>query len=259
MAQIQKRRVTIVTTLTLTPSSVIATTFTFRMMNIQTNIHPITLISELFEMSIDCSASPVVLPRRCRVPLSWGIIKLALRNSIHKSHKKSFDRVKAKVRPCSVRLKKYESSSSLAFSRRCIKCPKCDKKFKSNVSMQKHALSHFYQVFFDVLPDCHPFSCPICGKKNRERYTLVRHYALTHKKVFQMTDLVPEELCMVQVETPNRVDEERIKEFLSPYPTEITTDQSLGVRDSAISILNHIGEDMGSLIKIKKKKIWSEE
>ena len=77
-------------------------------------------------------------------------------------------------------------------------CPKCRLMFKdkrrSHEGLNRHVLSHYYQVFFDVLPRCKPFPCPICGKFNRDRFTLVRHYAFTHKMVYELTDLTPEDL-----------------------------------------------------------------
>jgi len=79
-----------------------------------------------------------------------------------------------------------------------LTCPKCGLKFKykrsSHESLNRHILSHYYKVFFDVLPRCKPFPCPICGKFNRDRFTLVRHYAFTHKMVYELTDLSPEDL-----------------------------------------------------------------
>jgi len=102
------------------------------------------------------------------------------------------------------------------------KCPKCDKKLKSKTSMRKHALSHYYPVFFDVLPDSHPFDCPICGKKSRDRATLTSHYAFGHRKVFQLTDLTAEDLHFknnhVISDVTSETDEKRLNNLLNPYP-----------------------------------------
>jgi hypothetical protein len=43
--------------------------------------------------------------------------------------------------------------------------------------MKRHVLSHYYQIFFNALPKWKPFPCPICGKLNRDRIVLARHYS----------------------------------------------------------------------------------
>ena len=83
-----------------------------------------------------------------------------------------------------------------------VKCFKCGLCFNGKSMARKHVLSHYHQVFYNVLPDCKPFACPICGKFHRDRTTLTRHYALLHKKVFEMTDLTPEALHFQNLE-PN--------------------------------------------------------
>jgi len=74
-------------------------------------------------------------------------------------------------------------------------CPKCGQVCKDNSNLKNHVLSHYYQVFYDVLPDCKPFACPLCGNPSRDRITMVRHYAFTHKKLFEMTDITPEDIA----------------------------------------------------------------
>jgi len=73
-------------------------------------------------------------------------------------------------------------------------CPKCGQVCKDNSNLKNHVLSHYYQVFYNVLPDSKPFPCPICGNCSRDKITMVRHYAFTHKKLFEMTDVTPEDL-----------------------------------------------------------------
>merc|ERR1719362_520250 len=73
-------------------------------------------------------------------------------------------------------------------------CFKCGQVCKDNSNLKNHILSHYYQVFYDVLPDSKPYPCPICESTSRDRITLVRHYAFTHKKFFEMTDVTPEHL-----------------------------------------------------------------
>merc|ERR1719232_1536923 len=73
-------------------------------------------------------------------------------------------------------------------------CFKCGQVCKDNSNLKNHVLSHYYQVFYEVLPDSKPYPCPICESTSRDRITLVRHYAFTHKKFFEMTDVTPEHL-----------------------------------------------------------------
>jgi len=100
-------------------------------------------------------------------------------------------------------------------------CPKCDKKFRKRWDMRKHAVFHFRNLFYELLPDKEPFSCPVCQMICSRKQTLMRHYALGHKKVLQLTDLTPEDLkftrqeCEVSARTDT--EENRLKELLSQY------------------------------------------
>merc|ERR1712110_544338 len=79
----------------------------------------------------------------------------------------------------------------------CFKCGQvfnCGQVCKDNFNLRNHILSHYYQVFFQVLPDSKPYPCPICDSHKRDRITLARHYAFVHKKIFEMTDVTPEHL-----------------------------------------------------------------
>jgi len=103
-------------------------------------------------------------------------------------------------------------------------CPKCGFKFIKRHYVQSHMLTHYHDVFHDVLPHKKPFNCPICGKMHMSWRALIRHYAFTHKKVFELTDSSPAEWFIVRVE--NNEDEEvcedeevRLNELLSPCPS----------------------------------------
>jgi len=74
-------------------------------------------------------------------------------------------------------------------------CFKCGQICKDNSNLKNHVLSHYYQTFYDVLPDSKPFPCPICNNTSRDKITMVRHYAFTHKKLFELTDVTPEHLA----------------------------------------------------------------
>ena len=73
-------------------------------------------------------------------------------------------------------------------------CPKCEKKFQKKTIMRNHAVIHYKHLMYELLPDKAPFCCPICSISFDQRRTLMRHFALGHKKVFQLTDLIPEDL-----------------------------------------------------------------
>ena len=73
-------------------------------------------------------------------------------------------------------------------------CPKCSQVCKDHSNLRNHLLSHYYHTFYAVLPGAKPFECPECSKPNRDRITLTRHYAFTHHKFYEMTDVTPEML-----------------------------------------------------------------
>ena len=68
-------------------------------------------------------------------------------------------------------------------------CPKCEQVCKDNTHLKNHLLSHFYPQFYELLPACKPFECPECEKPNRDRITLLRHYAFSHNKAFEVTGI----------------------------------------------------------------------
>jgi len=74
------------------------------------------------------------------------------------------------------------------------KCPKCDQICKNNNNLKNHILSHYYHDFYRVTPDSKPYPCPTCGKENRDRITLIRHFAFSHGMIFELTDVTPEML-----------------------------------------------------------------
>merc|ERR1712037_1086138 len=73
-------------------------------------------------------------------------------------------------------------------------CPKCDQICKDNANLKNHLLSHYYHDFYRVTPDSKPFPCPTCGKENRDRITMIRHFAFSHGMIYELTDVTPEML-----------------------------------------------------------------
>jgi len=73
-------------------------------------------------------------------------------------------------------------------------CFKCSAVCKDNSNYKNHILSHYYREFDPHIPQVKPFECPICTKPSRDKITLIRHYAFTHQKMFELTDITPEQL-----------------------------------------------------------------
>ena len=73
-------------------------------------------------------------------------------------------------------------------------CPKCDQICKNNNNLKNHILSHYYHDFYRVTPDTKPYPCPTCGKENRDRITLIRHFYWAHNKFELVTGLSEDEL-----------------------------------------------------------------
>ena len=97
--------------------------------------------------------------------------------------------------------RKYKHASSLTGRVRAHdntsgpKCFKCGEICKNLGNLKNHVLSHYYQVFYDEIPDSKPYKCPLCkDHHSMDRITLIRHFAFYHKKLFVMTDVTPEDI-----------------------------------------------------------------
>jgi len=84
------------------------------------------------------------------------------------------------------------SSSNNSPPQKEFHCQKCSNKTNGYSNARHHFLSHYYAIFKDILPSSAPFACPECNKENRDKITLIRHYAFTHKKFFEMSDVTEE-------------------------------------------------------------------
>ena len=75
-------------------------------------------------------------------------------------------------------------------------CFKCGVVCKDTANLKNHVLSHYYAIFYAVLPDSKPYNCPFPGCENphRDKISLARHYAFSHRKLFEMTDVTPEQV-----------------------------------------------------------------
>jgi hypothetical protein len=73
-------------------------------------------------------------------------------------------------------------------------CVECGVECKDRSHLRNHLLAHFYNKFDPFLPADRPFACPECGHTNRDRITLIRHFAWTHHKLEEVTGLSEESL-----------------------------------------------------------------
>ena len=119
------------------------------------------------------------------------------------SHKEQEDGVKNSVIKKGFRTNFKEKISTKHRERRILpeyNCPICPKSYpnkdsKSHQNFKWHVLSHFYRdVIFQHLPTSNPFKCNICDKANRDRISLIRHFAFGHQKFYNLTGLTPEDL-----------------------------------------------------------------
>ena len=75
-------------------------------------------------------------------------------------------------------------------------CFKCNAVCKDNANLKNHILSHYYRAFDPFIPQKKPFECPVCEKPNRDKITLIRHYAFGHGKLHELTEVTPEMFLM---------------------------------------------------------------
>ena len=73
-------------------------------------------------------------------------------------------------------------------------CVECGVECKDKSHLRNHILAHYYNRFTPYIPAGIPFACPDCGKTNRDRITLIRHYCWAHNKFELVTGLSEDEL-----------------------------------------------------------------
>ena len=100
---------------------------------------------------------------------------------------------KATIQPPNVQ---GNPSIEVGGNRTSSSCFKCGLPCKSLAHRKNHILSHFYSAFHSVLPSSNPFVCPQCGQISRDRITLIRHFAFSHKKMYEFTGVSEEMLLL---------------------------------------------------------------
>jgi len=69
--------------------------------------------------------------------------------------------------------------------RQCLLCPMV---FDKTQKFKEHVLNHYKPELNIKLPNGKPFACPDCGSYNRDKITLLRHYAFTHKHIYDVSN-----------------------------------------------------------------------
>ena len=64
-------------------------------------------------------------------------------------------------------------------------CAFCDESSKNRKNLTLHTVSHFNSQLLARLPTEAPYTCPTCQTTQRDQITLVRHYALGHRAIFE--------------------------------------------------------------------------
>ena len=72
-------------------------------------------------------------------------------------------------------------------NRQCVLCPMVR---NTRQKMREHVLNHYKPQLLLSLPRRQPFRCPECNSKNRDKITLLRHYAfhITHKHIYKFSN-----------------------------------------------------------------------
>ena len=63
-------------------------------------------------------------------------------------------------------------------------CNFCPENFDKSSNLRNHVVNHFKSELLTELPSSKPFACPCCPQLSRDKITLLRHYAFTHRKIY---------------------------------------------------------------------------
>ena len=74
-----------------------------------------------------------------------------------------------------------------------VGCNLCEESFDKVSNLKNHVVNHFKAEMLRDLPSSKPYNCPLCSNAPvRDKITLLRHYAFSHKKIFDYCN--PEDL-----------------------------------------------------------------
>ena len=114
-----------------------------------------------------------------------------------KSFKKEATNRMVKKQATAVQVEKSYTSDSdqVTFIKEFIwkgprRCKFCDQIEEKRGNMKNHTLNHFKEKLYSIIRPVSlvaPFPCPICedGKEHRDKITFLRHYAFSHKKIYE--------------------------------------------------------------------------
>merc|ERR1712008_158897 len=95
------------------------------------------------------------------------------------------------------------ADASIKTSTGQLKCRFCISGHENALGLKNHVLNHFKDQLNKHLPSCAPFLCPECKNPNRDKITILRHYAFGHKKV--LTWLIKKTSNLARKITPSKV------------------------------------------------------
>ena len=111
-------------------------------------------------------------------------------------------KVKKKKKPSNIKIKVHNKhrEKRIVPEYKCPICPSVYLNTKGNAShsiFKHHVLSHFYKTFYSLLPSSRPYKCPMCQQVSRDKVCMTRHYAYGHQKIYEITDVTPQDLYYI--------------------------------------------------------------
>ena len=74
-----------------------------------------------------------------------------------------------------------KSASDVITNKTFLQCRFCDESYEKPANLKNHVLNHFKEKLLPFIPMVKPFHCPDCNQVSRDRTSLLRHFAFTHK------------------------------------------------------------------------------
>ena len=94
------------------------------------------------------------------------------------------------------------------------KCAFCTEIHLKRGNLKNHTLNHFKNDLLAELPSSAPFTCPKCPSGSRDKITLMRHYAFSHKVIYKYCS--PDDLNGIPISQPEALDSKKTPQ---PKPT----------------------------------------
>merc|ERR1719341_1483196 len=129
-------------------------------------------------------------------------------------------------------------------------CFKCGQVCKDNSNLRNHVLSHYYRIFDPLIPQVKPFPCPECDKPSRDKITMIRHFAFTHGKLFELTEVTPAHLITAG-STPRKKREKKVEEGTEEGGEKKTEDEKTEETNGTDAAAN---EDKEGEVEQKEEK-----